>query len=171
MTTDAKTLYQGSLSATHAAENQGLTQMERQLGGLDSYPEYAALLRRHVQTTREQLARIERALEEAGGSVSGIKEAVTNTAGAIGATVHGLFGDETLKNLYAGYAFQYHQIAAYKSLAIEAEEAGFSVHRSWIEQSITEEKQAAAEVEALIEPVTRTYMKRMQQGDAGDAKN
>lgn len=171
MPTDAKTLYQGSLSATHAAENQGLTQMERQLGGLDSYPEYAALLRRHVETTRGQLTRIERALEEAGGSVSGIKEAVTNTAGAIGATVHGMFGDETLKNLFAGYAYQYHQIADYKSLAVIAEEAGFSIHRSWIQESIREEEEAARGVEALIEPVTRAYMKRMQQGDAGDAKN
>ena len=171
MPTDAKTLYQGSLSATHAAENQGLTQMERQLGGLDSYPEYAALLRRHIVVTKEQLDRIERALKDAGGSVSGIKEAVTNTAGAIGATVHAMFGDETLKNLYAGYAFQYHQIAAYTSLATIAEEAGFSIHRSWIEKSVAEEKEAAKAVEALIEPVTRTYMKRMEQGDAGDAKN
>lgn len=171
MTTDAKTLYQGSLSATHAAENQGLTQMERQLDRLTDYPEYAALLRRHVETTRGQLARIERALEEAGGSVAGVKEAVTNTAGAIGATVHALFGDETLKNLYAGYAYQYHQIAAYTSLATIADEAGYSAHRSWIEQSIREEKEAADAVEALIEPVTRTYMKRMERGDAGEAKN
>jgi hypothetical protein len=41
--------------------------------------------------------------------------------GTVGATVHALTQDETLKNLYAGYAFQYQQIAAYRSLIAIAE--------------------------------------------------
>jgi hypothetical protein len=53
------------------------------------------------------LARLEQALQSAGESISSIKETVTTVAGTIGATVHGLFQDETLKNLYAGYAYQY----------------------------------------------------------------
>lgn len=169
MSTDAKTIYQGSLRNTHAAEQQGLTQMERQLDRLEHYPEYAGLLRRHADTTRRQLERIERALDETGASVSALRETVTGTAGTIGATVHGLFQDETLKNLYAGYAFQFEQIAAYRSLAVIAAEAGYSGHAGWIDQSVEEEQEAARGVEALIEPVTRTYLQRTLAGETASA--
>jgi len=156
--TDAKAIYQGALRNTHALEQQGLQQIERQLNGLDDYPDYAALLRRHAGTVRTQLGRIEAALAEAGGEVSGAQEAVTGAIGSVGAAVHGLFQDTTLKNLYAGYAFQYDQVAAYTSLAVIAEQAGFAAHRDWIATTIQEERTAADEVEALIEPVTRRYL-------------
>lgn len=158
MSTDAKAVYNSSLSATHAAEKQGLQMMETQLTHLQDFPDYAALLERHCATTREQIARIERALEETGGSTSAIKETVTQTAGTIGAAVHAVFPDTHLKNLFAGYGYQYHQIAAYSSLAVLADAAGFPQHRQWIEQSRSEEKQAADAVEPLIEPVTRKYL-------------
>lgn len=158
MSTDAKAVYISSLSATHAAEKQGLQMMEAQLSHLQNFPDYAAVLERHCATTREQIARIERALEETGGSASAIKETVTQAAGTIGAAVHAVFPDTHLKNLFAGYAYQYHQIAAYSSLAVLAEAAGFPQHRQWIERSREEEKRAADEVEPLIEPVTRKYL-------------
>jgi ferritin-like metal-binding protein YciE len=158
MSTDAKAVYQSSLTATHAAEKQALQMMETQLTHLQNFPEYAALLERHCETTREQIARIEHALQEIGGSPSAIKETVTQAAGTIGAAVHAVFPDTHLKNLFAGYGYQYHQIAAYSSLAVLAEAAGFSQHRQWIEQSRREEKDAADAVEPLIEHVTRRYL-------------
>jgi ferritin-like metal-binding protein YciE len=158
MTTDAKAVYQSSLSATHAAEKQALQMMETQLTHLQNFPDYAAVLERHCATTREQVARIEKALEEAGGKVSVVKETVTQTAGTIGAAVHAVFPDTHLKNLFAGYGYQYHQIAAYSSLAVLAEAAGFSQHKQWIEQSRREEKEAADAVEPLIDSVTRKYL-------------
>lgn len=164
MSTDATAVYQSSLSATHAAEKQGLQMMETQLSGMGDFPQYKQLLESHIATTHEQIARIERALEETGSSPSTIKEAVTQTAGVIGAAVHGLFPDTQLKNLFAGYGYQYHQIAAYTSLAVLAEAAGFGHHRQWIEQSRQEEKQGADRAEALIEPVTRHYLQRETVG-------
>jgi len=166
MTTDARTIYQGSLRNTHALEQQGLQQMERQVDGLSDYPDYAAVLRGHIDTTRAQLRRIEGALNEAGGSASGAQEAFTGAVGSAGAAVHGLFQDTTLKNLYAGYAFQFDQIAAYRSLAVIAAAAGFAGHAGWIETSIAEEKTAADAVEALIEPVTRRYLELTQREHA-----
>ena len=159
MSTDLQTIYQSSLSATHAAEVQGLRMMQAQLSGLDDYPDYAALLRGHVSTTEGQITRIEHAMADAGASPSTVKEAVTGTAGAIGAAVHGVFPDTQLKNLYAGYAYQHEQIAAYQSLAVIAEQAGFAGHRAWIEQSLAEERAGAAAAEKLIEPVTREYLR------------
>ena len=158
MSTNLKTIYQGSLSATHAAEQQGLLMVESQLSSLDDYPDYKALLHTHVSTTKAQIARLEQALGELDASPSAVKEVVTNAAGAIGAAVHGAFPDTQLKNLYAGYAYQHEQIAAYQSLAVIAEQAGYAAHRGWIEQSLTEERDAATAVEHLIEPVTRRYL-------------
>jgi ferritin-like metal-binding protein YciE len=162
-------IYLGSLRNTHAAEQQGLQQMERQLDGLERYPEYVALLQRHIQVTRIQLERIEQALSEAGGEVSSVKEAVTGTAGTIGAAVHALAQDETLKNLYAGYAYQFEQIAAYRSLSVIAERAGFPQHSSWINQSIQEEEEAARAAEALFEPVTNQYLDLTLSGEKADS--
>ncbi len=50
--TDIGTIYAGALRNTRALERQGLEQMERQLSGLERYPDYAAVLRRHVETTK-----------------------------------------------------------------------------------------------------------------------
>jgi hypothetical protein len=51
---DIGTIYAGALRNTRALEKQGLEQMERQLSGLERYPDYAAVLRRHVSTRRWQ---------------------------------------------------------------------------------------------------------------------
>lgn len=171
MANDAKQLYATALRNTHAEETQGLQQMERQVERLESYPEYAALLRRHITTTRGQLQRLEQALEGQGTSISSIKEAVTGLAGNIGAAVHALAGDETLKNLYAGYAYQYHQIAAYKSLIEIARAAGDTAHVPLFEKSLQEETQAANEVERLIAPITRTYVQLYTSQGTGAAKS
>ena len=158
MANDVKQLYATALRNTHAEETQGLQQMERQVERLETYPQYAALLRRHISTTQGQLQRLEQALEAQGESVSTLKETVTGLAGNIGAAVHALAGDETLKNLYAGYAYQYHQIAAYTSLIEIARAAGATAHVSLFEKSLQEEKEAANEVERLIAPVTQKYI-------------
>ena len=106
MASDHKLLYAGALRNTHALESQGLQQMESQIKGLEHYPEYVRLLQDYIAVTRRQLERLDQALRDMGESPSTIKEAVTNLAGRIGATVHALAQDETLKNLYAGYAYQ-----------------------------------------------------------------
>jgi len=169
MAIDTTAVYTTALRNTHALESQGLSQIEHQLSGLENYPDYANLLRAHVQTTQEQLKRLEQALSSLGTSASTLKESVTNTAGKVGAAVHALAQDETLKNLYAGYGYQYHQIAAYRSLIAIAEAAGHREHVELFRKSLEEEKQAAQGVEGLIEPVTRTYVKRTTQGAKADS--
>ncbi len=168
MTTDARSIYTTALRNTHAMEQQGLQQMEIQVSRLERYPDYAALLRQHIETTRQQLQRLEQALSAAGESVSTFKETVTSIAGSVGATVHALAQDETLKNLYAGYAYQYEQIGAYRSLIRIAEAAGETAHVASFRQSLQEEEQAAQRVADLIEPVTSRYIELTTSGDKAD---
>jgi ferritin-like metal-binding protein YciE len=168
MTMDARSIYISSLRNTHALEQQGLQQMEIQVSRLERYPDYAALLQRHIETTRQQIARLDQALQSLGESPSTIKETVTSIVGTVGATVHGLAQDETLKNLYAGYAFQYQQVAAYRSLIAIADGAGETAHTAGFRQSIQEEELAAQQVADIIEPVTRRYVELTMSGDKAD---
>jgi ferritin-like metal-binding protein YciE len=169
MAADAMTIYTTALRNTHALEAQGLSQMEHQLSGLENYPDYAKLLTAHARTTQEQLKRLEQVLSSLGSSVSTLKETVTNTAGKVGAAVHALAQDETLKNLYAGFAYQYHQIAAYRSLIAIAELAGHSEHVALFRKSLEEEQLAAQGVDNLIEQVTRSYVERTARGAKADS--
>ena len=169
MATDHKALYATALRNTHALESQGLQQMESQVKGLENYPEYARLLQDHIGVTRRQLQRLEQAMGALGESPSALKEAVTNLAGRIGATVHGLAQDETLKNLYAGYGYQYDQIAAYRSLVVFAEAAGHSDHVAGLKEAVEEEKRGAQGVDGLIETVTRQYIERTVRGAKADS--
>jgi ferritin-like metal-binding protein YciE len=77
--------------------------------------------------------------------------------------------DETLKNLYAGFAYQYHQIAAYRSLIVFAERAGHTDHVAGFKQSIEEEKRAAQRVDELIESITRQYIEATLRGEKADS--
>lgn len=160
MSTDPRSIYQQSLRNTHAAEKQGLTEMRSQVGGLDDYPDYKALLERHIATTERQIGRIETAIEDADAQGGALREAVTTAAGAVGAAVHAVMPDQTLKNLYAGYAYQHEQIAAYTSLKVIAAAAGFGQHAGWIDETLGEERAAAREVETLIPSVTERFVQR-----------
>jgi ferritin-like metal-binding protein YciE len=104
-----------------------------------------------------------------GESPSTVKENVTNLAGRIGATVHALAQDETLKNLYAGYAYQYHQIAAYRSLIVFAEKASHMDHVVGFRQAIEEENRGAQAVDGIIETVSRQYIERTLSGKKADS--
>jgi ferritin-like metal-binding protein YciE len=165
---DARAIYTGALRNTHAMEEQGLQQMELQISRLERYPEYAQLLRQHIETTRQQIARLEQALQAAGTSPSTVKETVTSVAGSVGATVHAFAQDETLKNLYAGYAYQHEQIAAYRSLIAIAEAAGETAHVAAFRQSLQEEEKAAQQAGELIEPVTKRYVELTRGGEKAD---
>ena len=167
--TDIGAVYAGALRNTRALEKQGLEQMERQLSGLERYPDYAAVLRRHVEATKAQIVRLDKALADVGESSSTLKETVTSVAGSIGAAVHAIAQDETLKNLYAGYAYQYDQVAAYRSLAVIAERAGKADQVSAFHTAAEDEAKVAEEIAALIEPVTKTYLDLTLSGAKADS--
>ena len=158
MATEVKDIYVTALRNTRALEKQGLEQMERQLDRLESYPDYASVLRGHIPVTKSQLERLDVALQAVGENASSLKETATSIAGTIGAAVHAVAGDETLKNLYAGYAFQYDQIAAYRSLIVIAEAAGQSAQVAGFKLSIEEETKGAQAIDGIIESVTKTYL-------------
>ena len=167
--TDIKAIYTTALQNTHALEQQGLQQIEHQLSGLGQYPQYKSALEAQKQIDTKHMERLDKALRAVGGSTSGFKEGVMSVAGKIGAAVHATASDETLKNLYAGYAYQFDKVAAYKSLAVIAEEAGHADAASEFRASMAEDKASADVIDGMIESVTREYLKLATSGGKADS--
>ena len=78
-------------------------------------------------------------------------------------------GDEPLKNLYAAYAYQHDQIAAYRSLVVIAEAAGQAAQVPEFKSAIEEEEAGAKGLSDIIETTTKTYLARKTQGLKADS--
>ncbi len=144
------------LHNAHAVEQQALQVMNRQVERLENYPEVEQLLRRHIQETEQQRQRLEEVMSQLSESPSAIKEAVMGFVGNMAAVAHAVASDEIIKNMLANHALENYEIAAYKSLLIMGEAAGFN-NLSGLKQSLQEEETMARNVADLVEPVTRKY--------------
>ena len=149
-------LYTRALKNTHALEQQALSIMERQVERLESYPEMEQALRRHIEETHGQRARLEELLNDMGEKPSGLKEGVMGFVGNMASLTHAAAGDEILKDTYANHAFENFEIASYKSLLVIAEVAG-ERSTAGLQQSLREEQGFAQFIYDNIEPITRKY--------------
>ena len=158
----ARDLFIVGLRNTHGLEMQALQIMNRQVERLENYPEVEQGLRRHIQETEQQRQRLEEVMNQFGETPSAIKEAAMGFMGNVAAAVHAPADDEIIKNMLANHGFENYEIAAYKSLLIMAEAAGFN-NVTGFQQSLREEQAMAQAVADLIEPVTRKYIQLSEQ--------
>lgn len=165
-----RSIYLTALRNTHAMEKEALQAMERQVEGIENYPEVKQALEAHIAETKEQRARLETALSNLGKSPSVVKEAVMGFMGSAAALAHMPAQDEILKNAFANSAVEGYEIAAYRSLIAIAEEAGDTASIPAFRQSLAEEEAMAEKVRAMTDALTRKYLTLTAQGDAADAK-
>jgi ferritin-like metal-binding protein YciE len=163
----ARDIFIVGLHNTHALEQEALQIMNRQVDRLQNYPELEQALRSHIQETEQQRQRLEEAMGQVGESPSTIKEAVMGIMGNIAALGHSVAGDEILKNMFANHAFENYEIAAYKSLLVMAESAGFT-STTGFQQSLREEEAMARKMGDLVEPITRKYLMLLQSDQKAD---
>ncbi|WP_448203635.1 ferritin-like domain-containing protein [Azospirillum sp. sgz302134] len=155
-------IFIAGLHNTHALEMEALQIMNRQVERLQSYPELEQALRQHIAETEQQRQRIEEAMNQVGVSPSTIKEAIFGLMGNVAAVAHSPAADEILKNMFANHAFENYEIAAYKSLIVMADAAGFK-NTTGFQQSLREEEAMAQTMTRLIEPITRKYISLEQK--------
>lgn len=155
----ARDLFVTGLRNAHAMERQAEELMERQIERTDDYPDVQARLRQHLEETRTQIGRLDRCLEACDASASTLKDATMSFMGNMAAMAHMPAGDEILKNTFANNAFEHYEIAAYKSLIALAERAGVDA-ASLLTQSLREEEQMAAWIDAHVKDVTLAYLAR-----------
>ena len=151
-------IYHTGLRNTHAMEMTAIELTERQVERLDHYPEMAARLRQHHAESQEQARRLEVILNRHQTSSSSAKNAVTAVMGNVAAALHVPAGDEVLKNTFANYAFEHHEIAAYTSLIAMAEHVGDTASIAPLKQSLDEEQAMAEWIKGQIVPTTERFL-------------
>jgi ferritin-like metal-binding protein YciE len=156
---EARDLFLTGLRNAHAVEKQAEQLIERQLGGLEDYPEVAARMREHLAETRRQTQRLDTILQSLNDDSSTFKDAAMGLMGNLAAMAHMPSDDAILKNTFANLAFENYEIAAYRSLITMAESCGFREACDLLEQSLAEEEAMARWIDEHTPAVTEKYMR------------
>jgi ferritin-like metal-binding protein YciE len=77
---------------------------------------------------------------------------------------HMTAGDEVLKNLFALFAFEHYEQAAYRSLIAMASDVGETQVAEICREILRQEEAAGQKLGGMIEEVTRTYIEREAAG-------
>ena len=162
--TRATELFVTGLKNQHAVETQAVQLLSRQAERLENYPEMEARMRLHIDESKEQAVRIEELLGKLGTSHSGLKDAGLGLVGNMAALAHTVAPDEVLKNTMANFAFEHFEIASYKSLLSLVDAAGQGAARPALEQSLKEELDMAAWIDAHIGETTLRFLQRSAAG-------
>lgn len=163
--TNVRDLYIIGLRNVHAMENQALSIMKPQESRVETYPEVAALLSRHIGETEQQIERLETVLGALGEDSSTFKDWALSAVGGMAALGHTMADDEILKNAFANFAFENYEIAAYTSLICLAEAVGDDAGKRAIEMNLAEERDMAQSIETSLTSLTMQFASLQQAGE------
>jgi ferritin-like metal-binding protein YciE len=152
------------LRNAYAVEGQALSTMRNTHDRLENYPQLKTVVAQHISETERQQKLIEECLGRFGETPSALKEMATKLAGNVQAIVHAVAGDEVLKDLFALYAFEHFEQAAYRSLIAMAEDVGEPNVAQTCREILRQEEAAGQKLGQLIEPITRAYRSREAAG-------
>jgi ferritin-like metal-binding protein YciE len=158
-------VFVAGLKNAHAMEKQALSIMQPQLNRLESYPEVADMLDRHIRETENQVDRLDELLSSLDDSASGLKDMMLSAGGTMAALGHTAAEDEILKNTFANFAFENFEIAAYSSLITIAQSSGMTTAVDSLQQSLDEERRMADWIEQNLAPITQKYLSLRASGE------
>jgi ferritin-like metal-binding protein YciE len=164
MTSSKRDILIVGLRNAYAVEGQALSTMRNTHDRLEHYPQLKAAVAQHISETERQQQLIQECLGRFGETPSALKEFATKLAGNMQAMVHAMAGDEVLKDLFALYAFEHFEQAAYRSLIAMAEDVGEPSVAQTCREILRQEEAAGQKLGQLIEPITRAYMSREAAG-------
>lgn len=142
------------LNDSYASEMGGLTAL-KDLAVEATDIELKNAVTQHIEVTETQVERLKERILALGGDKSGPK-AIVNTAIAKGSGLLNAFHDKADKqtqDLIKAYAYEHFEIAAYTSLYTYANAVGDSITAQLAQSLITEEREAAVQLERLIPQV------------------
>lgn len=157
-------IYVTGLRNAHAMENQALAIMRPQVSRIEHYPEMAERLDQHIAETEGQLQRLDRLLDLAQSSNSGLKDTALSLGGTMAALGHSMAPDEIVKNSFANFAFEHYEIAAYRSLLALAEEVADEEAIDLLQQNLDEEIAMSDWLDSNIEPLTLRFATLSESG-------
>lgn len=157
------------LRNAYGMEGQALSTMRNASDRLQNYPQLKAAVDQHTKETERQQQMIEECLGHFGESPSSLKEAAMKLAGNLQAMMHALAGDEVLKDLFALFAFEHFEQAAYRSLIAMAEDCGEASVAQTCREILRQEEAAGQKLGGMIEQITKTYVQRESSGQKANA--
>ncbi len=161
---DARSIFVTGLKNAHAMENQALSIMKPQVSRIETYPEVADMLERHIRETEGQIERLVTILSSLSESPSTMKDMALSMGGSMAALGHTLAPDEIVKNSFANFAFENYEIAAYKSLMTVAELGGFTEAISGLKANLEEEESMARWIENNLRSLTMKFAALKEAG-------
>lgn len=156
--------YHLGLRNQHALEMTAIEMCRRQVERLEHYPEMKARLQQHVTESEQQAHRLETILARHESSSSSLKNTVTSMMGNIAAALHAPASDEILKNMFANFALEHFEIAAYTSLIAMAKAVGDTESVAPLQQSLDEETSMAEFIKAQTVPTTERFLQLTRAG-------
>jgi ferritin-like metal-binding protein YciE len=162
---EIRSIFITGLRNAHAMENQALSIMKPQLSRIETYPEVAAQLDKHIRETESQVTRLEEVLHQFGEDNSSLKDLALSFAGSMAAMGHTVAGDEILKNSFANFAFENFEIAAYKSLLTIADLGGFPAAAPALKANLAEEQAMATWLDQNLRAVTIKFASLKEAGE------
>jgi ferritin-like metal-binding protein YciE len=164
----ARSLFVTGLKNAHALEQQASQIIGRQLDRIESYPEVADRLRKHLEETRTHQQRVEEILGGMDETYSVVKDFGAGFMGNMAALAHVPAPDEILKNSFANLAFENYEIAAYTSLIALGEANGANQALSLLNKTLGEEQDMAKWVADHLKTITLTFLERSSAGVQAD---
>ena len=157
------------LRDAHAMEEQAERMLQAQAGRIETYPELAADIERHLTETRSQRDRLRDCLDRRGASPSSVKDLAAKFTAMMQGVSGSMASDEVVKGVLASYTFEHFELGSYKLLIAAARTAG-DEETARVCERIAGEEQAMADVLAERMPqVASTFLQRAA-ADLAEAK-
>ncbi|MFN4142560.1 ferritin-like domain-containing protein [Aestuariivirga sp.] len=152
------------LRDAHAMEKQAETMLHGMEERIENYPHLRKRLAQHLKETQHQAQRLEDAIGRLGGSTSAIKDTAASMVTLVQNLGTALAGDEVMKGVLAGFAFEHYEIGSYRILIAAAGVLGDKETARICRENLREEEDMAQWLSQNIDSITAEYLEREDRG-------
>jgi len=152
------------LRDAHAMEKQAETMLSGMESRIENYPQLRKRLAQHMKETQHQTQRLADVLGEQGSANSGLKDMAASVVQMGQALATSMAGDEVMKGVLAGFAFEHYEIGSYRILIAAAEVLGEPDISRVCRENLREEEDMGQWLSANIDPITAEYLERERRG-------
>jgi ferritin-like metal-binding protein YciE len=166
MTKEQQKDYLAWLNDAHAMERGLVTVLEKQVKETEDFPDMQQRIEQHLEETKRHATMVETAIKRNSGSVSGMKDFMSQTTAAVQGLGMSMMGDAMVKNVHSSYAAEHFEIATYTLLQAAAQEMGDDQTVVMCDQILQDEVNMANWLIEQIPEVTKMHMRERELVEA-----
>jgi ferritin-like metal-binding protein YciE len=154
------------LRDAHAMEKQAETMLSGMEERIEHYPQFRKRIAQHLKETQHQAQRLDDALGQLGGSASTLKDTAAAMTSMMQTMMTAMAGDEVMKGVLAGYAFEHYEIGSYRILIAAAGTLGEKDIARICRENLREEEDMSQWLSQNIDQITAEYLEREDRESA-----